>query len=178
MFSCTTNNLARPNSAMQVASIAVHYLILVSFMWSILFAVHLYQATVLVQAQQQISIARRSAVAWLTPAVVVIIAAGASPSDYTTDSVCWMDMASSLKYALYVPMFLVTLINVIIYFGVMRSVSREVGSMTITLGTAVTLFMLLGLTWLFGILAVTLPHFAFNLLFALGLVIQGVRNLQ
>jgi hypothetical protein len=124
------------------------------------------------------------------PAVIVAISVGIRWDDYGTDQYCWLSTNNGTIWAFIAPLLLIVTFNAVVFVRVMISIfalgSKVRGSKSTSdendrlaslkkgLRASLSFLCLLGVTWIFGALAIGSAAVAFFYLFALCNVVQGV----
>lgn len=152
-------------------AVALHYFILASFGWMLVEAVHQYLKFVKVVGTYIPRFMWKASVsAWGVPVVpiIVVLVCDSSLYDNGDDShpesnICWMSRDGFL-YAFLPPLVLTMVINIIMFslilYGAVCGRARVNSTMSerslfiSQLRMAICVFVLLGFTWIFGILAI------------------------
>uniref|UniRef100_A0A2C9KM86 G-protein coupled receptors family 2 profile 2 domain-containing protein n=1 Tax=Biomphalaria glabrata TaxID=6526 RepID=A0A2C9KM86_BIOGL len=117
------------------------------------------------------------------PSIVVVVSVAVTQgAGYGTHKICWFDPKSDLLWAFVGPAFLVVLVNVVILIAVLRIMQtshalmdKDVTKKTKSLLRSVcVLTPILGLTWTFGVLSISIDNIVFQYLFAVSNSLQGV----
>ncbi|XP_033640186.1 low-density lipoprotein receptor-related protein 2-like isoform X3 [Asterias rubens] len=160
----------------------LHYLALTTMMWMAVEARNMYVSTVKVFPEDTPKYMLKAClIAWGSPAVLVTITLASGTSDYGSEHNCFVQPSLAMYLGLLVPIGLILLHNIITFILVMRSllqvqeVSRS-QQISKRLQNAIGISALMGLTWVFGFLAIGDSHarFAFQLIFCLANSLQGV----
>ncbi|XP_071115296.1 adhesion G protein-coupled receptor L3-like isoform X2 [Haliotis cracherodii] len=121
--------------------------------------------------------------AWGVPAVIVGISLGVTRLEgYGNDQFCWLTVTDGVLYAFVGPALFVILTNVVIIaiiFRVMFSTrmmvsKRKKEKIAITVRSLCVLMPVLGVTWVFGVLAINEKTVVFQYLFGIFNSLQGV----
>ncbi|XP_059165491.1 uncharacterized protein LOC131948042 [Physella acuta] len=165
-------------------SVLLHYLILVSFAWMLIEAVLQYLTFVKVLGTYISRYTLKTVLpAWGLPLLPVIAVLATDYNLYLGRSnYCWMDL-HAFYYAFALPVGIIVLFNIIMFFVIIVSLvtrpkglrSTQANSKTreTNLKAAFTIFVLLGLTWLFGFLAVEDARLPFQYAFTIFSSLQG-----
>ncbi|XP_025107332.1 adhesion G-protein coupled receptor G2-like [Pomacea canaliculata] len=167
-------------------AVILHYLLLASLAWMLVEAVEMYRALVTVFSKYaQCYMLKRCVVGWGVPVVIVAITLGISREHYHSSAgFCFLSRSSHVAYyaSLVAPACLVLLVNTVIFFMVTRVIlkprfqQQKEGKEGITPGQvrgAFTVMFLLGVTWVFGPLAINEAKVVFNYLFCILNSLQG-----
>lgn len=167
-----------------VVAILLHYLILVSFMWMLMEAVLQYLTFVKILGTYITRFTLKTVLpAWGLPLIPVLTVLSV---DYTLYKggpyYCWMGL-DAFYYAFAIPVTCIIIINVIIFIVTIVSIFRrgkglrsnqKKHKMAVTnLQAAITSFVLLGLTWIFGYLAISDARLLFQYVFTILNSLQG-----
>lgn len=167
-----------------VVAILLHYLILVSFMWMLMEAVLQYLTFVKILGTYITRFTLKTVLpAWGMPLVPVISVLSV---DYTLykggPNYCWMDLPA-FYYAFVIPVTCIIIVNMTIFFITIVSIFRRGKGLRsnqkkhkialTNLQAAVTSFILLGLTWVFGYLAISDARLPFMYIFTILNSFQG-----
>ncbi|XP_076067820.1 uncharacterized protein LOC143040596 isoform X2 [Oratosquilla oratoria] len=169
-------------------AVALHYFILASFGWMLAEAVHQYLKFVkVVGTYIPRFIWKASVCAWGLPVVPILVLLVYDSELYDSDleegkKICWMS-ATGFKYA-FLPILALTMgINMIFFMLILHGAmcGRERINSTLPerelllnqLSMAVCVFILLGFTWIFGILAIKDARIVFSYLFCIFNTLQG-----
>ncbi|RUS82142.1 hypothetical protein EGW08_010116, partial [Elysia chlorotica] len=162
-------------SACVGVAMCVHYSLLASLLWMLVEAVDMYQALVTVfNKYENFYLIKRCIVAWGLPIVIVAITAVLGTDNYFTQN-------RSLKILL-APGCLIVLLNTVVFIIVARVIlkpkfqSKKEASSSVTIAQVRGAFMvmiLLGVTWLFGPLAVEDARLVFSYIFCICNSLQG-----
>ncbi|XP_061169878.1 adhesion G-protein coupled receptor G4-like [Saccostrea echinata] len=162
----------------------MHYFLLVSFMWMLVEGFLQYLRFVRVLGTYIPRFILKAAIpAWGLPLLPVIIVLAVDYDLYKGGNYyCWMSR-SPFYYAFLIPVVLIILLNCIIFALVLKNLlSRPKGLQSnqseskmamMNLRAAVSIFILLGLTWIFGILAIEDARVVFAYLFTILTTFQG-----
>jgi len=166
----------------------LHFFLLSSILWMSIEAYNLYQDLVKVFDTTLISqnefMCRAGVVGWIVPAMIVVITVLANPDSYgfhvmdkNNGTLCWID-AGAFYGAFLAPVLLVMVINAFIFLAVMKEIYNipptcEKTNRLSHLRATVSVFVLLGLNWLFAGLAATVGTLVFHYLFTITCSFQG-----
>lgn len=168
----------------------LHYFLLSSIVWMSIEAYNLYQDLVKVFDTTLISqnefMCRAGVVGWIIPAIVVVITVLAEPDSYgfhvmdknNNETLCWMG-ADAFYGAFLAPVLLLMTVNIIIFLVVMKEIYNiphmcEKANRLSHFRATVSVFVLLGLNWLFAGLAATVGTLVLHYLFTITCSFQGL----
>ncbi|XP_062611810.1 adhesion G-protein coupled receptor G4-like, partial [Saccostrea cucullata] len=162
----------------------MHYFLLVSFMWMLVEGFLQYLRFVRVLGTYIPRFILKAAIpAWGLPLLPVIIVLAIDYDLYKGGNhYCWMSR-SPFYFAFLIPVVLIILLNCIIFAVVLKNLlNRPKGLQSnqseskmamMNLRAAVSIFILLGLTWIFGILAIEDARVVFAYIFTILTTFQG-----
>ncbi|ESO89871.1 hypothetical protein LOTGIDRAFT_218330 [Lottia gigantea] len=167
-------------------AILLHYFILVSFMWMLVEAILQYLTFVKVLGTYISRYTLKTALpAWGIPLVPVCIVLGIDYNLYKGwDTYCWMKL-DAFYYAFALPVGCIIIFNIIMFIIIIISLGRRprglrahhgktnTSTSKTNLKAAVTIFVLLGLTWAFGYLAISDARLIFQYIFTFLSSLQG-----
>ncbi|XP_055886363.1 adhesion G protein-coupled receptor L3-like [Biomphalaria glabrata] len=164
-----------------VVAVLLHYIFLVVFF------VMLAQGLLVLKSV--ISLSSSSIVKYLfplmygVPLIIVIVSVSVTGADgYGNAKMCWLDNSQGLLWAFAAPVCTVLLANFIVLIVVLRTMQTSHALMTKELNIKIKsiirsvciLSPILGITWAFGVLAISLDQVAFQYLFAISNSLQGL----
>ncbi|KAK7491520.1 hypothetical protein BaRGS_00017159, partial [Batillaria attramentaria] len=171
--------------ACKVVSVLLHYSLLASLCWMLVEGFNMYLALVLVfRTHYSNFVLKCSSVGWGVPLVVVLITLAVNTTDNYAkleSGICWLK-GTAFYVAFVAPVCLILLLNVIAFTMVLRVITgqgRKLNrSHAISTGRqlqgAIGVVILLGLTWVFGFLAIDKASVVFSYLFAIFNTLQGL----
>ncbi|XP_065192630.1 adhesion G protein-coupled receptor L4-like isoform X2 [Sycon ciliatum] len=157
----------------------LQYFYTVAFAWMAVEGYHLYLMTERVFKSRENQLKIYIPVAWGIPLINVGISAGVRYEDYGTKDYCWLSIENGTIWAFLGPVCGIILFNTIVFFNTLRVLVGRVkdkGSLKAVktgLRAMVLLLPLLGLTWVFGLFAVSEGTVAFAYLFTIFNSLQG-----
>nr|KAG5702993.1 hypothetical protein BaRGS_014816 [Batillaria attramentaria] len=164
--------------ACKVVSVLLHFSLLASLCWMLVEGFYMYLALVLVfRTHYSNFVLKCSSVGWGVPLVVVLITLAVNTTDNYAkleSGICWLK-GTAFYVAFVAPVCLILLLNVIAFTMVLRVITgqgrRLNRSHAISTGRqlqgAIGVVILLGLTWVFGFLAIDKASVVFSYLFAI-----------
>lgn len=176
---------ARDNKAgCTVIAVFLHYFLLSLFSWMLCEGVLLYILLVKVfGGGAEDKVKYFYVFGWGFPAIIVVISLAATKAEgYGTTEACWLDVPSGLIWAFIAPALIVISINLVVFILVIRQMmgTRHVQNKTqiekVKTGfkASAVILPLLGITWLFGLLAFSSPTVAFKYIFTIFNSLQGL----
>ncbi|KAK7493899.1 hypothetical protein BaRGS_00014781 [Batillaria attramentaria] len=165
-------------------AVLLHYFILVSFAWMLIEAVLQYLTFVKVLGTYISKYTLKTVLpAWGAPLIPVIAVLSIDHRLYRgRQDYCWMDL-TAFYYAFALPVGVIVLFNLVMFVVIMVSLvrrpeglrSNRSKSQTVetNVKAAFTIFILLGLTWIFGFLAISHARLTFQYVFTVLSSLQG-----
>ncbi|XP_069175729.1 uncharacterized protein [Procambarus clarkii] len=170
-------------------AVGLHYFLLTSFAWMLVEAVHQYLKFVkVVGTYIPRFLWKASVCAWGIPLLPILVVLVYDPSlydskeEYTNGKICWMSV-DGFKYAFLPPLVATMTANLIIFSMIIHGAVCGRARVTSTMPErtlfmnqfrmAVSVFFLLGFTWIFGLLAVSHARTVFSYLFCIFNTLQG-----
>ncbi|XP_050735928.1 uncharacterized protein LOC127008236 [Eriocheir sinensis] len=172
----------------RAVAVALHYFILASFGWMLVEAVHQYLKFVKVVGTYIPRFMWKASVcAWGAPLLPIIVVLVYDSTLYDSDQgsedkICWMS-STTFKFAFLPPLAAIMATNLVLFVLIVHSATCGRVRITSTLSErqlrltqlrmAVSVFFLLGFTWVFGLLAFWRPSLVFSYLFCISNTLQG-----
>ncbi|XP_022098829.1 adhesion G-protein coupled receptor G6-like isoform X2 [Acanthaster planci] len=177
-----------PRAGCIVVAVLIHYSTLASIAWMAVEATNMYLLFVRVlNARVSRFVLKASIAAWGLPLVIVIIILAADYSQYDSPNYCFLKPGNAIYFGQLLPIGLVLLFNFVVFTLVMRKLTcarKTISSSSDRSGrqetirrlqNALAISVLLGLTWVFGLLSVfQAANFAFQVLFTVCNSLQGL----
>ncbi|XP_033644848.1 adhesion G-protein coupled receptor D1-like isoform X2 [Asterias rubens] len=166
----------------KVIAFFLHFFYLSAFGWMLVEGVHLYMKVVKVYGSENIKIYRYVLIGWVAPAAICLISVAVNVEGYGTDRSCWLDTTSGAIWAFVAPALLVITFNMLVLAMVVRIVvhstklhqEKQHDHIKAGLKGALVLLPILGMTWLFGMLAFNSATIVFQYLFVIFNSFQGL----
>uniref|UniRef100_A0A8C4NHD6 Adhesion G protein-coupled receptor D1 n=2 Tax=Eptatretus burgeri TaxID=7764 RepID=A0A8C4NHD6_EPTBU len=168
----------------KLLAMLLHYLYLATFAWMLVEGLHLYHMVVRVFGSEDSHRLLYHALGWGAPLLLCMVSIAASFTNYGRVDNCWLSINGGAIWAFVAPALCVIAVNIIILIVVTRIISRissenyrshgELRSFRLTAKAVAVLMPILGISWLFGVLAVNESTILFQYLFALFNSMQGV----
>ncbi|XP_022103941.1 uncharacterized protein LOC110986402 [Acanthaster planci] len=177
-----------PQAGCIIVAVLIHYFTLASIAWMAVEATNMYLLFVkILNANVSHFLIKASIAAWGLPLLVVIIILAVDHTNYLSTNYCFLRPGNAFYFGQILLIGLVLLFNFIIFTLVMRQLTcarKGINSTTDRskhqetmrrLQNAVAISVLLGLTWVFGLLSlVQTANFAFQVLFCVFNSLQGL----
>eukprot|EP00057_Strongylocentrotus_purpuratus_P017269 XP_011671743.1 PREDICTED: G-protein coupled receptor 64 [Strongylocentrotus purpuratus] len=181
-------DLRYPTNGCVAAGFILHFFLLSSVSWMLVEAVYMYLLFVKIHNGTVSKFLRISSVfAWGSPLIVCVIIVCIDREFYLgDDTYCFVQPGPVLYYSVLLPIAIIVLINTIIF--ILVTYRLTCGRWTISAKSSadknrsetwrrlmdlVAFTVLLGLTWVFGFLAIGGARFLFNILFLIFNSLQG-----
>lgn len=165
VFFCVGSNIAaRTNWICIALGAALHYLVLVTFMWMLVMAYLQFMRYVIVfiRIRSDRFVLKLSFISWILPLVPVITVLGINPYLYIpqniepSTSICY-PTGLSLILAVMVPVAIILLCNLLIFalviYNLLQIQKSNRSIVMAQMRVSAFLFFLLGLTWIFAFLS-------------------------
>ncbi|XP_048578568.1 adhesion G protein-coupled receptor L4 isoform X2 [Nematostella vectensis] len=164
-------------------AVALHFFNLVAFCWMLVEGVWLYFMVVRVFDTGYNRIKRYIIAAWTLPVVIVIVTLASSFDGYGTEHSCWLSVERGTIWGFVIPVLIIVLTNGTILGMVVREIlqlhtpanadDNKLSTVRSGVKSAMVLLPILGVTWVFGVLAVNSYTLVFQYLFAIFNSMQG-----
>jgi hypothetical protein len=158
----------------------LHYFLLATWTWQLCEGQHLYETFVVVMGLKERHFGWYMLFGWGGPLLFVVPSMIAYHDDYagyTTPSgtdLCWINPASNAVYLYIVPAMVGLSVNIVICGVVLRSISSAAVNAKSRVKAILAFGTTLGLVYVFGAVLMIRGSFAIEVLFCLGLVLQGL----
>ncbi|XP_022110684.1 adhesion G-protein coupled receptor G2-like [Acanthaster planci] len=168
-----------------IVAVLMHYFTLAAILWMAVEAINLYLLLVRLMTGNVTHFMKKACTAaWGFPLVIVILVLAVDHTQYSDNKHCFLKPGNAFYFGLLLPIGLILLLNFVIFVAVMRQLKRNANKMASQnrrqttvqrLRNAVGISVLLGLTWIFGLLAIVQTStFVFQVLFAVFNSAQGL----
>ncbi|XP_036157857.1 cadherin EGF LAG seven-pass G-type receptor 1 isoform X1 [Myotis myotis] len=161
-------------------AIALHYVYMSTFAWTFVESLHVYRMLTEVRNIDAGPMRFYYVVGWGLPAVVTGLAVGLDPQGYGNPDFCWLSLRDTLIWSFVGPIGTVIIVNTVIFvLSAKVSCQRkhhyyERKGIVAVLRSSFLLLLLVGATWLLGLLAVNSDALALHYLFAISSCLQGL----
>ncbi|XP_072177359.1 adhesion G-protein coupled receptor G2-like [Diadema setosum] len=173
-----------PTVGCLIVGLLIHYFLLASMSWMAVEAVNMYLCFVKVfDAHVSKFMQKACLCAWGLPLLVCIIIAALDHSVYLGDKTyCFVSPGPALYFGVLLLVAVLLLVNFVIFALVLKRLTcrktvaahkADQGATWRRVQNAVAITVLLGLTWIFGFLAIGGARFILNILFLLFNSLQG-----
>ncbi|XP_036762497.2 cadherin EGF LAG seven-pass G-type receptor 1 isoform X3 [Manis pentadactyla] len=163
-----------------VIAILLHYVYMSTFAWTFVESLHVYRMLTEVRNIDAGPMRFYYVVGWGIPAIVTGLAVGLDPQGYGNPDFCWLSLRDTLIWSFAGPIGTVLIVNTVIFvLSAKVSCQRkrhyyERKGVVSRLRAAFLLLLLIGATWLLGLLAVNRDALTFHYLFAVFSCLQGL----
>nr|XP_036862660.1 cadherin EGF LAG seven-pass G-type receptor 1 isoform X3 [Manis javanica] len=163
-----------------VIAILLHYVYMSTFAWTFVESLHVYRMLTEVRNIDAGPMRFYYVVGWGIPAIVTGLAVGLDPQGYGNPDFCWLSLRDTLIWSFAGPIATVLIVNTVIFvLSAKVSCQRkrhyyERKGVVSRLRAAFVLLLLIGATWLLGLLAVNRDALTFHYLFAVFSCLQGL----
>ncbi|XP_033125664.1 adhesion G-protein coupled receptor G6-like [Anneissia japonica] len=151
-----------------IVAIMLHYFVLTSLFWMLVEAINMYLKFVLVFYEEIRCFMLKSVIlGWGVPIIPVAIIASINYEEiYSNDEYCFMKPGLEFYLGLLAIAAVILIINSVIYIQVIRQLTcrrkltkvktdkNKMSEVSVRVQNAITIMMLLGLTWIFGFLSI------------------------
>ncbi|CAB4005879.1 adhesion G -coupled receptor L3-like, partial [Paramuricea clavata] len=122
-------------------------------------------------------------IGWGIPLLIVVVSLGTTQGEgYGTESSCWLSVGSKVIWAFVGPAVFVILANIFVFVMILRTMKNfhtveqqtSIAKVKTGVKTAMAIFPILGLTWVFGLMTFNRETVVFRYLFAVFNSAQGL----
>ncbi|CAC5387265.1 ADGRD1 [Mytilus coruscus] len=164
-----------------IVAAILHYFYTAVFVWMLVEGLLLYSKVVQVFGTEKSRVTYYCIFGWGVPIVIVAVSASADWNGYGTSTSCWLSTKTGAIWAFVGPAIAIILVNIVILWMVIKIVissakhdqKTEYSQIRAGVKGALILVPLLGLTWMFGLMAVNEDFVIFQYLFAICNSLQG-----
>ncbi|XP_047679117.1 adhesion G-protein coupled receptor D1 isoform X6 [Tachysurus fulvidraco] len=167
----------------KVMAVLLHFFFLCAFAWMLVEGLHLYSMVIKVFGSEGSKHFYYYGIGWGSPVVICLVSITSSLSSYGEDGNCWLSLKNGAIWAFVAPALFVIMVNIGILIAVTRIISRisaenykvqgDANSVKLTAKAVAVLLPILGISWIFGVLAVNNQSFLFQYMFAVFNSLQG-----
>uniref|UniRef100_A0A4W4DNC2 G-protein coupled receptors family 2 profile 2 domain-containing protein n=2 Tax=Electrophorus electricus TaxID=8005 RepID=A0A4W4DNC2_ELEEL len=164
-------------------AVLLHFLFLCAFAWMLVEGLHLYSMVVRVFGSEDSKHFYYYGIGWGSPLVICVVSITSSLDSYGEVGNCWLSLEDGAVWAFVAPALLVITVNIGILIAVTRIISRisaenykvhrDATSLKLTAKAVAVLLPILGISWIFGVVAVNDHSLLFQYLFAAFNSLQG-----
>ncbi|XP_076845169.1 adhesion G-protein coupled receptor D1 isoform X2 [Brachyhypopomus gauderio] len=167
----------------KVMAVLLHFFFLCAFAWMLVEGLHLYSMVVKVFGSEDSKHFYYYGLGWGSPLVICVVSITSSLGSYGEVGNCWLSLEDGAVWAFVAPALFVIMVNICILIAVTRIISRisaenykvhrDANSLKLTSKAVAVLLPILGISWIFGVLAVNDHSLLFQYMFAAFNSLQG-----
>ncbi|XP_056145082.1 adhesion G-protein coupled receptor D1 [Lampris incognitus] len=167
----------------KVMAILLHFFFLSAFAWMLVEGLHLYSMVVKVFGSEDSKHFYYYGIGWGSPLVICVVSITSALDSYGESDNCWLSLKNGAIWAFVAPALLVIVVNIGILVSVTRIISRisaenykvhgDANAVKLTAKAVAVLLPILGISWIFGVLAVNTHSLPFLYIFAVFNSLQG-----
>ncbi|XP_028435128.1 adhesion G-protein coupled receptor D1 isoform X1 [Perca flavescens] len=167
----------------KVMAVLLHFFFLSAFAWMLVEGLHLYSMVVKVFGSEGSKHFYYYGIGWGSPLVICVVSMTSALNSYGEVDNCWLSLTNGAIWAFVAPALFVIVVNIGILISVTRIISRisgesykvhgDANSVKLTVKAVAVLLPILGISWIFGVLAVNTHSLPFLYIFAVFNSLQG-----
>ncbi|XP_077418620.1 adhesion G-protein coupled receptor D1 isoform X2 [Vanacampus margaritifer] len=167
----------------KIMAVLLHFFFLSAFAWMLVEGLHLYSMVVKVFGSEGSKHIYYYGIGWGSPLVICVVSMTSALGSYGEVDNCWLSLRNGAIWAFVAPALCVIVVNVGILISVTRIISRisgenykvhgEANAVKLTAKAVAVLLPILGISWIFGVLAVNTHSLPFLYIFAIFNSLQG-----
>ncbi|KAJ8285836.1 hypothetical protein GJAV_G00031470 [Gymnothorax javanicus] len=167
----------------KVMAILLHFFFLSVFAWMLVEGLHLYSMVIKVFGSEGSKHFYYYGIGWGSPLVICVVAVTSALDSYGEVGNCWLSLENGAIWAFVAPALFVIVVNIGILIAVTRIISRisaenykvhgDANSVKLTAKAVAVLLPILGISWVFGVLAINDNSLLFQYMFAVFNSLQG-----
>ncbi|KAF3696053.1 Adhesion G-protein coupled receptor D1 G-protein coupled receptor 133 Precursor [Channa argus] len=167
----------------KVMAILLHFFFLSTFAWMLVEGLHLYSMVVKVFGSEGSKHFYYYGIGWGSPLVICVVSITSALDSYGKIDNCWLSLKNGAIWAFVAPALFVIVVNIGILISVTRIISRisgenykvhgDANAVKLTAKAVAVLLPILGISWIFGVLAVNMNTLPFLYIFAVFNSLQG-----
>lgn len=167
----------------KVMAVLLHFFFLSAFAWMLVEGLHLYSMVVKVFGSEDSKHFYYYGIGWGSPLVICVVSMTSALDSYGEVDNCWLSLKNGAIWAFVAPALFVIVVNIGILISVTRIISRisgenykvhgDANAVKLTAKAVAVLLPILGISWIFGVLAVNHHSLAFLYIFAIFNSLQG-----
>ncbi|KAM6930582.1 adhesion G-protein coupled receptor D1 isoform 1-T1 [Xenentodon cancila] len=169
--------------ACKVMAVLLHFFFLSAFAWMLVEGLHLYSMVVKVFGSEGSKHFYYYGIGWGSPLVICVVSVTSALDSYGNVDNCWLSLNNGAIWAFVAPALFVIVVNIGILISVTRIISRisgenykvhgDANAVKLTIKAVAVLLPILGISWIFGVLAVNTHSLPFLYIFAVFNSLQG-----
>ncbi|KAM3611849.1 uncharacterized protein V6R79_024970 [Siganus canaliculatus] len=167
----------------QVMAVLLHFFFLSAFAWMLVEGLHLYSMVVKVFGSEGSKHFYYYGIGWGSPLVICVVSMTSALDSYGEADNCWLSLKNGAIWAFVAPALFVIVVNIGILVSVTRIISRisgesykvhgDANAVKLTVKAVAVLLPILGISWIFGVLAINTQSLLFLYIFAVFNSLQG-----
>ncbi|TWW61122.1 adhesion G-protein coupled receptor D1 isoform X1 [Takifugu flavidus] len=167
----------------KIMAILLHFFFLSAFAWMLVEGLHLYSMVVKVFGSEGSKHFYYYGIGWGSPLLICVVSMTSALHSYGEVDNCWLSLKNGAIWAFVAPAMFVIVVNIGILISVTRIISRiggesykvhgDTNTVKLTAKAVAVLLPILGISWIFGILAVNTHSLVFLYIFAIFNSLQG-----
>ncbi|XP_063051285.1 adhesion G-protein coupled receptor D1 isoform X3 [Engraulis encrasicolus] len=167
----------------KVMAVLLHFFFLSAFAWMLVEGLHLYSMVVKVFGSEGSKHVYYYGIGWGSPLVICVVSVTSALGSYGEEGNCWLSLKNGAIWAFVAPALFVIMVNIGILIAVTRIISRisaenykvhgDANAVKLTAKAVAVLLPILGISWIFGVLAINDHSLLFQYLFAVFNSLQG-----
>ncbi|XP_076585973.1 adhesion G-protein coupled receptor D1 isoform X2 [Chaetodon auriga] len=167
----------------KVMAVLLHFFFLSAFAWMLVEGLHLYSMVVKVFGSEGSKHFYYYGIGWGSPLVICVVSMTSALGSYGEVDNCWLSLKNGAIWAFVAPALFVIVVNIGILISVTRIISRisgesykvhgDANAVKLTAKAVAVLLPILGISWIFGVLAVNTHSLPFLYIFAVFNSLQG-----
>ncbi|XP_036000443.1 adhesion G-protein coupled receptor D1 isoform X1 [Fundulus heteroclitus] len=165
----------------KVMAILLHFFFLSAFAWMLVEGLHLYSMVVKVFGSEGSKHFYYYGIGWGSPLLICVVSVTSALGSYGDN--CWLSLETGAIWAFVAPALFVIVVNIGILISVTRIISRisgenykvhvDANAVKLTVKAVAVLLPILGISWIFGVLAFNTHTTVFLYIFAVCNSLQG-----
>uniref|UniRef100_A0A3B4BFA9 Uncharacterized protein n=1 Tax=Periophthalmus magnuspinnatus TaxID=409849 RepID=A0A3B4BFA9_9GOBI len=167
----------------KVMAVLLHFFFLSAFAWMLVEGLHLYSMVVKVFGSEGSKHFYYYGIGWGSPLLICMVSMTSALDSYGEVDNCWLSLKNGAIWAFVAPALFVIVVNIGILVSVTRIISRisgenykvhgDANSVKLTAKAVAVLLPILGISWIFGVLAINTHSLVFLYVFAIFNSLQG-----
>ncbi|CAK6950362.1 adhesion G-protein coupled receptor D1 isoform X1 [Scomber scombrus] len=167
----------------KVMAVLLHFFFLSAFAWMLVEGLHLYSMVVKVFGSEGSKHFYYYGIGWGSPLVICVVSMTSALDSYGEVDNCWLSLKNGAIWAFVAPALFVIVVNIGILISVTRIISRisgenykvhgDANAVKLTVKAVAVLLPILGISWIFGVLAFNTHSLPFLYIFAVFNSLQG-----
>uniref|UniRef100_A0A8C3A505 Adhesion G protein-coupled receptor D1 n=1 Tax=Cyclopterus lumpus TaxID=8103 RepID=A0A8C3A505_CYCLU len=167
----------------KVMAVLLHFFFLSAFAWMLVEGLHLYSMVVKVFGSEGSKHFYYYGIGWGSPLLICVVSMTSALNSYGEVDNCWLSLTNGAIWAFVAPALFVIVVNIGILISVTRIISRisgesykihgDANAVKLTVKAVAVLLPILGISWIFGVLAVNRHSLLFLYIFAVFNSLQG-----